>query len=413
MASPNNVKELRLLYPTTFNETFTAADNAAWAAGTAIKPKTISIDASGLIYNSQEDETIENLLHTRRANIPTTRGGSIKFGVYGEGGNTDTSDPVLATLLSKIMGGLQGVTTSRTDSIEASSSTVSLNLTSHELLSGMGCLVGTPGDGGGDGAFRVVTYNDANSVNLDVAVAADPSSTTAVLATTVFHDPTATQSYIDTLLIGHDATDQLQTIGGQATFEIEGQPNEVPRFNFEVTVADWQEVASGDRDQLEPTTPATANPPPVDRYASVILQNDGTTTLQAFKAANIKINPGIVWELEEAAGGVNGICDHVRMTSVPTIEMDIILDGSADPLPGFYDDFVNSTAKQLIIQYGKTAGKCMAIDMPRCFFTGAPVRSEVGRLSAVKVMLHGGNNDSNGNTSAFWLRYSPIRFHFA
>jgi hypothetical protein len=110
--------------------------------------------------------------------------------------------------------------------------------------------------------------------------------------------------------------------------------------------------------------------------------------------------------------GVNGIEGWQMVPSVPTLECTVLLEGSTDPLPGFYDDFVAGTAKQCIVQCGSTATKCFAIDMPYCTFDGAPVRTTVGNLQAVKVNLRGLTQDLTAINTAQYLAKAGWRIHF-
>ena len=110
--------------------------------------------------------------------------------------------------------------------------------------------------------------------------------------------------------------------------------------------------------------------------------------------------------------GVNGVEGFVQVLAEPIIEATLLLEGNADPLPGMHDDFAAGTAKQILCQWGTTSGKTVAIDMPRCFFLGAPVRADVGNLQGVRVRLRGATAAMAAESTANYLINSPLRIHF-
>lgn len=424
MAVPERIRELRYLSGTTFKKTHTAADDATWAAGTATKLRITSFDASGLVYAGEEDPTLESQWYHGRPNIPTLRNGVLKFSMFGEGGESDGSANPLATLLSKIMGGLQaGAATDAADSSGTHTTTkVFASGIEGNVAPGQGILGGARGDGDMEAEVRTVSAEGTDYFEVPMAYSGAPVDTAAiVIGTTVFFDPTATQEYLDFLAIGKSAEDQLQTIAGMGSFTMEGlNPGEVPKFGFEINVADWQEVASGDRDQLEPTSTPSGNQPAVHRgMGGFFLGDNGTTTRAVYKAANVTVNPGIQYEAVPDLNGINGIGAWVKVAGTkPVVECDLLLEGSTDPLPGMYDDFANGAsstgaqAKQLIVQWGYTSQRCFAIDMPRCYFAAAPTRTTVGGLQAVHVVLEGAVPDLATESTANYLLYSPLRIHF-
>ena len=413
MASPVNIREVRFVSGTTFNTAHTAADNAAWAPGTATKLRVLTSDASGLVYASEEDATLEQRLFAGRSPIPTLRNGQFSFATYLEGAYTNITANPVATLLSKIMGGVASPATARTDTVEAASSTTSLNLAAHGVSTGTAVLVGSRGGGGGNAEVRVGTASDVNTFDLTMALPADPSTETLTYSTTVYNHDT-TQNYLDFLAIGDSAEDQIQTIGGMGTFSFANiSPGEVPRIEFEIMVGDWQEVPSGERDQLEPTSAVQGNQPAIDRgLGGFFLGDNGSTTRTAFKVADVSINPGISYEAIPDPNGINGIGGWRRVRGQPTVEFTALLEGGADPLPGFYDDFAAGTAKQLLIQFGDS-NPAAAYDMPYCFFQSAPVRAEAGQLAGVKCVLVGHSPPTQDtDTQATALQYSAQRIHF-
>lgn len=420
MASPVRVRELRYLSGTTFNTTFTAADDAAWAAGTAVKLRPISFDASGLDYSSEADPTLESQLYRGRPNIPLIRTGGIKFGLFLEGAQSDTAANPVATLLSKILGGIQGPASSRTaNAVTSGGSTTVLASTGigAKVYPGQAVLCGLRSEARGHGEVRVIASEATDSVTFAMAIQGAMTETlpdVGVISTTVYFDPGADQSYLDFLAIGHSAEDQLQVIGAMGGFELADLgPGKVPKINFDLRCGDWQEVASGDRDQLEPTSAASGNAPAGSRgLGGFFLQDNGTTTRAVYKCADFSCSPGIAYEPVPDFNGVNGLGGWQKVVSVPTWEATLLLEGSTDPLPGFYEDFVAGTAKQLLVQFGHAAQGTVAIDFPKCYFDGPPIRTDAGGLTAVKVKGHGEMVAYSRSAATDSLAVSPMRIHF-
>jgi hypothetical protein len=419
MASPASIRELRYRSGTTFNTTFIAADTAAtWSVTNSTKLRVTSCDLSGLTYEADDDPTLESQLLRGRAKIPTLRKGVIKFGAWAEGGESTTAANPMATLLSKICGGIVNPATARTATALTAGSdadTIASTGIGAKVQVGQALLCGVRGDGDGEAEVRVISAEATDAVNVSMNLqAAMVTNAVAVISTTVFPDPTATQSYLDFLAIGHSAEDQMQAVGGMGSFTVEGlNPGELPKFGFEINVADWQEVASGDRASLAPATAPSGDPPAANRgLGGFFLGDASSNTRTVFKVADVTFNPGVTYEAVPGMNGVNGIEGWQMVPSVPTLECTVLLEGSTDPLPGFYDDFVAGTAKQCIVQCGSTATKCFAIDMPYCTFDGAPVRTTVGNLQAVKVNLRGLTQDLTAINTAQYLAKAGWRIHF-
>jgi hypothetical protein len=420
--APARIREFRCLIGTTFNLTHTNAADVTWAAGTARKPKIISLDASGLEYASEEDPTLYPQHCVSPANIATTRTGNVNFGMWLAGGITAGTANEEATLLECCLGGIEaGAATDAADSTGVHTDIKVYAADIDDNLSvGQGVMVGVKGDGDGGGEARVCSSATAASDFFETTLAFPGTIVDGAqirIGTTVFYDPTATQKYIDTLMLGYSAEDQLQTIGGAMTFDLEGLAmGELPKINFAVQAADWQEVPSAERDALAPTTAADGGTPAQLRGTGVMrISDNGTSTIAntAFKVSDVSITPNLVYEPVNGMNGINGIEAWQKVSFRPVIEFNVLLEGNADPLPGFYDDFVAGTAKMLHVQFGSTSTAACLIDFPRAYFTAAPTRTTVGSLQAVKCSLHGGGlPPTTAESTANYLANSPMRIHF-
>lgn len=417
MASPKNIRELRYLSGTTANTAYTAASNAAWAAGTATKLRTTAYDDSGLEYSSEKDATLETRLFANRAPVPTLRKGSFSFSTYLGAAEADTSANPVATLLSKIMGGIASPTarTYTADDGAGSHTTTSVLDDSSGMeteVEGSAILVGTRGDGRGNAEVRRISDNaTTDQLDVDMAWAGAPQDGDAiVVATTVYPDPDAAQQYLDFLAIGHATADQRQMLACMATeVSLEGAaPGELPQLNYTIGVSDWQWVASGDRDQLEPTSAPQGNNPPVDRgLAGLYLGDAGSTTRNVFCGANVSIpRIGPSYVEVPCLNGLNGQKGYAKVPGDGwECSFDLLFD---EDMTGLYDDFSAGTAKQLMIQFGHAAQGCVALDFPYCYLTMDPKPSELNGLSAVTITVRGQNTTNTSND----LTLAPFKIHF-
>lgn len=406
MASPKALRELRYLSGTTRNTTYTAADDAAWAPGTATKLRPMDFDDSGLVMGSEADTTHQQRFYSRPANIATTRGGSFSFSTYFGAAESDATANPVATLLSKIMGGIE-LPTTRSYTLDSSGvhTTTRLYATgiNSDAVIGQGVLV--------NGEARSITATASNYVDLNMALSAAPSDDdVATLATTVYLDEDATQEYLDFLAIGHATADQRQMLACQCTgLEVQGLGvGELPKLSYTMSVNDWQWVPSGDRDQMEPTSASQGNDPPVNRGLGGLFFGDyGVTTRAAVKGTIGGVSNLIAYQDVPDHTGANGIGGWQKMPMGDGIQASFSLLFDED-MGGLHDDFVNQTAKQFIFQMGSTAQKCAAIELQRCYLAAAPVSTEVNGLQGVEISVTG----DEGSTTTSDLTRAALRVHY-
>jgi hypothetical protein len=427
---PFRVRELRYISGTTFNTAHTnAATGATWGAGNATKLRCQTLDLSNLLYAQEPDETLESILHAGRAPIPTLRTGNVQFSMYLEGALAAATANPLATLLSKIMGGIANPTANRTDTFTdvgaSDSGTLNDATLDGETIPGQGLLIGTKGDGLGDGEVRSILVESASTCELNMTLQAQPANgTTIVIATTVYLRNT-TQEYLDFLAIGQHANDQVQTIGGMGGFSFSGlNPGEKPMVEFDIPVADWQLPASADRASLDTSTDASGNAPAMGRGMGGFFLSDVPSTTAVTRnthaITDLSINPNISYVPLPGPNGVNNIQGWVRVPSLPTAEFTILAENSADVAPGLYDDFANeatasnATAKQVMFQFGHAQGRCAAIEFPKCYVTGSLPIVDAGELVGWRCTLTAAamNVPHDEDTAATALLNSPMRIHF-
>lgn len=408
MASPSRIREAVYTSGTTLSTSFT---NAATINGTKIRLTSIGLD--GLTYASEEDQTLDSQLVSNRENIATHKEGALKIGMYLEGAYSNTDSGQVATLMSYSLGGLEAPG-ARTDLVETSSTATTINATSHGRKVGTAVMVGSYGDGQGNGEVHRVGAINANDFTLAMALNAAPDNAdTMVYSTTVFFYDT-TQTYSDWLVMGKSAEDQVQAIGCAGPFTVSGLgPREVPMVEFELMSTDWAEVASANRASLSSTSPSGGQPAINRSIGAVFIGDNGATTRGLYKATSISINPGITFAKIDDPAGPNYNGGWKIIGYKPTFEFELLIEGNSDPLPGFYDDFAAQpmTAKQVLIQFGHTATRTVAFDFPKAYFDTVPIRNSSGELMGVKISGHG-NMVLTGTTSDQALSASPMNIHF-
>lgn len=417
--SLDRVRELRWLSGTTYNTAFTAADSTYWAAGTANKLKIIGFDAGDLDQEGEEDTQLESQAAAGQPDIPTVKIGPLKFTTWFEGAESDTNINPVANLMGAAMGGVTAPTTNRTDTVDDTGTNEPDKIYASGIDGfvepGQAVLCGVVGDARGGGEARQIAAEGTHYVDLSMALADTPTSGDSLIySTTCFFDPTADQTYLDFLALGQATQDQLQAIGCAGTFTLEGlAPNEAPKVNWEWQTGDWQDVPSGERDQLEPGTASDGNDPATLRGLGVFrIGDNGSTTIgTAFKINQLSISPGFTYEAVDDRNGINGRGGWQLVVGQPTLECVVLLEGAEDPLPDFGTDWANKTAKQVYCQWGK-ASPAVAIHFPKAYFIGRPKRVKAGNFAAVKIQMKAVTAGVTAATTAQYRLKSAMAIHF-
>jgi len=414
MASPSSIREFRFRVGTTFNTTHANAANAThWGANATdvTKMRLVAFDDTGLVQDGLASEELITRLYGRPAPYPGLRVGSMKFSAYLCGAESNVDDSPEATLLSKMMGGIQAPTNARSAVVGASAEMTSVNAAlgsaNTYCSAGMGVLVGVKGDGRGAGEVKIVSSVDSEAIQFTSVCSGTPIATDAlVFSTTIYLDQTATQNYFDTLAIGHATDDQRQTIGGAGTFGISGTgPGELPKIDVDLTVADHQYAPTGSRSSLAHGTDPDGNDPAHDRAIGMFQLGDTDSTTRAvYAGGDFAVSPNVTVEGHPDLNGVNGIGGFQAMPGAPTLEATLLMDEDTE---GLVSDFEDRTDKSVVLQYGHTATKCAAVEMPLCHLTALPVPATINNLSGVKISLEA----QDDYTSDGELQSSPLRIH--
>jgi hypothetical protein len=437
MAAPVNIRELRTRNGTTFHTGWLTgasdgradADDATEWESNADKQRITEWDASGLVHLSEPDATLEDQLWKHRHNIPTLQNGNVAFKAYLEGANADGAAPgtsnEVAKLMSYVMGGIENPATLRLDALDGGPHTTTQILSTGSDTNskpGMAVLVGTRNDGKANAEARVIASEAANTANLNMALPVLPVDTDQLIYSTTVYMHDTTQSYVDMLAIGRDASDQLQTLGCIGPFTLEAlNAGEVPMAAFDWQCGIWQEVPTAQRDVLTPATaPANdLNQPAINRaQGGFFLADQGAGVARATaKLASLSIDPGVTFTPIPDPNGVNGICGFQRTPGPPTAEFTVILEGGAVPLNDLYDDFIAAVTgagqqKMVMFQFGHTVSRTVMIDFQRFVFDGTPVREDADGLAAVTLTGHGLTADADMTIADTALANSPMRIHF-
>jgi hypothetical protein len=359
--------------------TFTVADNAAWAAGTALSPRIFDFEHS-LVWESVEDGSIQSMHDGNPPPVESIRSGSFKFKQWLEGGANNTTATTLAALLGSgaVLGGLRNPTAA-SDAAEASCSTTSIKATSHGMEENEGVLFGAAGDSGGDGRIGFIEdASNANEYDLQIALPGAPAES-AVLQNghTLYVDPSVEQ-YIDVLFIGSDAgsgatddPDQFQCIGCACSSLVFGglAAGEKPYVEMEFMVSDWQWVNNADKATISHTQ-AKLGGDPVSNAAggSFVIQDAGTTTRNALGCDELAIEWPINLVKYVDKNYTNDCGGYVKHPAgPPIIRATVYWDDAAD-MPGLYNDSIGTeTAKQVQVQLGRVSTGCVGFYAQRAF----------------------------------------------
>lgn len=406
MAKPSKIREVRYTSGTTFLTAYTAANDASWAAGTANKLRVQACDMGGLEYKGLEDASLQTSMWAKPPNIPSLRVGDIKLSMFAPSGSANTTADPIATLMSLIMGGLSNPAT-KTLSAAAGSTTTTVECVGHGILAGQAVLLGTRGDGRGDGEVRIVTSVTTDDFTIGMATRQALSASDAiVVGHSTYLDDSTSQQYLSLLIIGADTGDQVQALNAMGGFKLKGvNPGELLSLDMDLKVADWQLVTAN------PASLSTAaylgNHPPADRGLGGFFINDvGTTTRVAMKLGSIDIDPGLIYAPVNDPTGLNGIGSWIKMPSHPKLSFNAIF---AEGMPGLYGDFANTTqvAKHVVFQWGCSAQRCFAASLPRLWIDESPGWTDMNGLQGAKVVAHGDEN----TVVTTKLLGSPIVFH--
>lgn len=400
--------ELRYLdRGTTFNTAFTAADNAAWAAGTATKLRYYDLDLSGLTEDVVSDPAMQTRFDGRNAPIVTKKGGSFKFKMHLSGGSATTDPTTLANLMGACLGGLYSPA-AISDAVEAASTATQINATAHGLKNNQAVLIGVHGDGGGGGKVSPIEDEDpnadTNAFDLQIALPAAPSADAVIKAGHSLFLKETDESYLDFLFIGShsgsgatDDPDQIQMIGCAGKCSIGGlKAGETPFVEFEFFPGDWQWVNYADQASFSHTA-AVSGGDPINSAAEgqFVIQDTATTTRNTIKGGDFEVDFGfdLVPIIDKNCPNDIGGWRKVRTDMGATIGVTAYWANLAD-MPGLYTDLSGGTAKQVLLQIGNTAQATMAIYAQNAYLQklDPSTRVEYERNTGIKLNFEAAGN---------------------
>lgn len=422
-AEPFALEEVRVRYPgSTFTTAFTNGDHANWAIGTATKLRHVDskIDRSGLVYPHAPNPSVRTRRRGLEKGIKTVRGGTFTISFFLNSA-TGAGNDAIKTLLSKVYGGLSTPTAS-TATVGAGSTTSQIASTGigAKVEPGAAVLVGTRGDGRGDGEVRVISAEAANTIDVSIAMKAAPNSGDTIwLGHTVYPDPDAAQEYMEFLLIGKDGTspNQINCVGCQATSvtlrNLEVADEEVgPVVELEISVGDWRWEPAANKATMSTTDVPSGADPAMDKGEGLFLLSDRGTYTGSARAALLGgamvIEPDITHVKLKDPGAKNGIGGWVRGVGNVKWGFTPYLDeGDDKPVPNLTADHDAETAKQAIYQWGHEKDACVAVDVQNAFIDEIPQEVELEGLAAVSLAGHG----DEGSTTTDVLG-ADHRIHF-
>ena len=395
----DTLRELRIYWGTTFNQTFGNAATSIWSTSNATKIRFTKLDLSALEEKGIEDMTVQTRLRGAPPSFPGIRSGSLKFSTYlGGGSSTTTADPY-ATMISKMMGGLSNPS-AKYITLGAGSTNSVINITGSTVANGQGILIG--------GEARIISNASTTLATLNMELSAAPAeSTNCTLSHVAYFDEAETKNYADWLAIGKADADQRQGIACQGTFEVNGlEPGQAPEVNIDLKIGDHQWAPAGSRSVLSNAS-VQGNDPPTQSYRKFYATDAGAAVSlpASVRAGKFTIKPGVDWDALQDYSAPNGVGDWIRKQSKPTASFAVDYDLD---MPGLYQDFTGKTAKQVTLQLGNTPGKCVMFYMPKFYIDGAPKHTQLGATAALQIDGHADDN----YTSDSELKSSSLSIHW-
>lgn len=418
--APFVLKEMRYVSKgSTFPTTFDAGNSATWNSGTKLRCFDVKVD---LDYKAEPDKSVQTRRDGHPPKIPTVKSAALEYSMYLEGGSANLTAPTVATLLSYVLGGLYtpAAISANPDASPASAIDF-LSVTGHGKTAGEGVLVGVRGDGRGGGSFATIkTIDTADKYSLWMALPGAPTSAdTLKYSHAVYYDG-STENYVNHYLIGHfagssatDDPDQINFMGGSATVTFSGfKPGELPVVTFKWVFGDWRNEPYATKASLQLTTDGSGENPAGGAIGALCIGDANDYSRYMIQGGEISIDPMIVLEPVTDYNGTNGIGGWISVPSEtgPTCSITRYW----GDMPGLYNDFTASTAKQFLWQCGHETQKTVAFFMQKAYLDAIPERVEFTKLMALKITMHsesGGNTDES--TAALKLRDSPLIVYFA
>jgi len=375
---PADNREIRILYGTTPSTTYTAPNAAGWNPGTASLIQGW-VDDSKLVQPGIPKRHMSQRFYSGKGFAPGREDSELSIGMYSGLAVTDAvTAPFEATLLSKFFGGLSNPASVRKfDAGGGTHTTTKVYVAAHDITAGMGVLI--------NGEARRVASVDTTYIELEMALSAAPSDgDDVVIANTVYLDQSADVNYLDTLIMGHHAEDQIQTLAGMGPVTLEGLGNEdLLSVLMNLTVPHWRESPSGDRETAPISfaeTPDNGNTAPSLGNGAVYFGDWGVTTRNVIDCDEVKIDPGLAFAMATSGGNFTGF---KRTRGVPTCGFKTYVDSDF----GLHADFNAQTEKQALFQFGNVAGGCVFITLPRLRLSKKPDRATISDMRALELEL--------------------------
>lgn len=398
---PSRIRELRVLTGTTFNTTHAAANSATWDAATKLAPN--SVDLSKLEDKGIAKKTLQTRLGAGAGFSQGLAVGSITFAIPAGVGSSNTTAPIEATLASKIMGGLYSPS-AKSGQCDTGCTNSGIYSTSHAAVAGGAVLIGKE-------VRRVSNVTNADHFNLEMDLSSAPAENAAITYGHVAYlDHSATQQYFDCLAIGWNEEDQVQTIGGFGPLKIKSKgTDEPPELEFDINVADHQEVPAAERASLTPSVaPSGGDCPTAKALGGYFLGDWSNTARNAPESDDWSVEIGVTAEKLPGPNGINGIGGWKRTGGPGKSTVSLLI---GEDRPGLVSDYENQTAKQQIFQWGQEAGACFAVIQPRVVLDGRPKRVGIGNLQGQQLscetkeptVASPANNMYSSHTSLCWF----------
>ena len=380
---PAEIREARIKYGTTFSTGYVVPTDSSWNPGTA-----------HLVAAWWDDSKLKHS-GIRRKQLMTRHDGAEGFAVgqdrgdlplsmyVGQASTSLTTAPFEATLLSLFFGGIANPLSARYLPAGGGTHTVTkVYVANHDIVAGNGVLINGE-------ARRVASIGGTGAtayINLEMALSAAPADNDHVVIATTVYPVVTTLQYLDLLLMGVHAEDQIQALGCLGPVTLGGLSSEdIAQFTLDLMVPHWRDVPAANRCTTPlsyASTPENSNTGPSIGTGALYFGDAATTTRNVLCCSDLKVDPGLKFQLRESAGNPVGFA-RVRQTSKLSFKAYVADNYASDA------DFTAQTTKQALIQCGSTAGATFFITLPALKYSTKPTRDKIGDMRALSCELEG------------------------
>ena len=355
----------------------------------------IGIPTMSLTQTRADDQTVQSRRNDSRPGFLGLRGGTISFktlfpGLMSDPGASTVSETWTGDLLGDGLGGSSVADDGGT--VQSATDADTFVTTGATLTPGNGIAVGVKNDGRCDGQIGVISTWSGGNTQLLTALPATPNASDAVRICHALYPTEAEPTVTKRFLCGYTATGaQYHAMGCQlasVTLNLPVESGDLPTIDWVYNVAYWARSTV--------SIPSAVALPNTDTGViaggQFYAQTFGTATraTRAISSLSVSLDMGLIADRGPAAsqepyGNVRG---WYRTRVVPTVTYTRAFETTAES--DFDADGSSSTHEHFLWQSNATAGRRVAIYMPRLYRVGdKPTVTDQGGLLFQSEMWRG------------------------